>query len=223
MKTFTFSAIAAAVLLLGFARSSANADQPSEFDEVAIRAMQEGRAASQSFTTAAQAFEASNDPVVKAAKWEEAAIAASEGLLSATWPTPSDGWKLLDFPASGNLTLQDIEDQQSQKASCTKLVAQNETEAVRLRGAGGLMLSAALDGEQWGEKLLRIGIPREKLRPARRYGRLTGVAGSRLTTRRTLWGKRSSCETSPLLRCDGMKLPQQRQLTSPRCRGLIAS
>lgn len=153
MNTFTLSAIATAFFLC-FARLSAKADPPSEFNETAIRAMQEGRGASQAFTTAVQAFEASSDPVVKATKWEEAVVAASEGLLSSTWPTPTGGWKLLDFPVSGNLSLKVVADQQAQKASYTKLVAQNETEAVRLRGAGALMLNAALEGEQWGEKLL---------------------------------------------------------------------
>lgn len=154
MNTFTLSAIATA-LFLGFARPSANADQPSEFDEAAIRTIQEapgGLSASQ--TAIVQAFEASNDPLVKAAKWEELVVAASEGMLSATWPTPPGGWKLLAFPATGNLTLQDVSDQQSQKAYFTKLIAQNEAEAVRLRGAQALILSAALEGEQWGEKLL---------------------------------------------------------------------
>ena len=89
MNIYTLSAIAAA-LLLGVARPSADADQPSEFDEAAIRAIQEAPGGlSSSQTAIVQAFEASNDPLVKAAKWEELVVAASEGVLSATWPTPS--------------------------------------------------------------------------------------------------------------------------------------
>ena len=153
MNTLTLSVIATA-FFLSFPGPSAKADPPSEFNETSIRTMQEGRGASQAFTTAVQAFEASSDPVVKATKWEEAVVAASEGMLSSTWPTPTGGWKLLDFPVSENLSLQAVADQQTQKASYTKLLAQNETEAVRLRGAGALMLNAALEGEQWGEKLL---------------------------------------------------------------------
>lgn len=153
MNSFTLS-VAALTLLLGFACSTAQADPPSEFDETAIRAMQDTWALTSVLQPIIQQFEASNDATVKAAKWEEAVVAASEGLLSAAWATPPSGWKLLTFPPSGNLTLQEARDQPSQTASYTKLVAQNETEAMRLRGAGGLMLGAALQGEQWGEKLL---------------------------------------------------------------------
>ena len=154
MNNWTLSITTAAALSLSFACHPASADQPSEFDETTIRTMQEAHSPSPAFTAAVQAFEASNDATVKAAKWEDAVVAASEGLLAATWPVPPGGWKLLVFPATGNLTLRDVANQASQKASYTKLVAQNETEAVRLRGAGSLMLSATLDGEQWGEKLL---------------------------------------------------------------------
>jgi hypothetical protein len=153
MNSFTLS-VTALTLLLGFACSTAQADPSSEFDETAIRTIQEGRPMAQSFATIVQAFEASTDPTVKAAKWEELVVASAEGLLTATWPTPAGGWKLIDFPTTGTLTLQDVRDQAWKKAEYTKLVAQNETEAVRLRGAGALMLSAASDGQQWASKLL---------------------------------------------------------------------
>lgn len=153
MNNLTLS-IAAATTFLCCVCHHVSADQTSEFDETAIRAIQESHTLFQDFGPIGQAFEASNDPVVKAAKWEELVTTAAGGLLAAAWSTPPGGWKLLDFPATGNLTLRDVVDQASQKASYTKLVAQNDTEAVRLRGAGGLMLSAALEGEQWGEKLL---------------------------------------------------------------------
>lgn len=153
MNTFTHS-IAALTFLVGFACSSAHADPPSEFDETAIRTIQEGRPMAQSFSTIVQAFEASTDPIVKAAKWEEMVVAAAEGLLAAAWPPPADGWKLVNFPATGNLSLDTVRNQPSEAASFTKIVAQNETEAVRLRSAGALMLNATSDGQQWAAKLL---------------------------------------------------------------------
>lgn len=154
MKHLTLSALIALVLIRGMSSCYAEGEPASEFNETTIRTMQDAWALLPEFQATVQQFETSNDPVVKAAKWKAAVVAAAEGLLSATWPTPSGGWKLLAFPATGNLTLEDVQDQQSEKASYTKLVAQNETEAVRLRGAQALILSAALEGEQWGEKLL---------------------------------------------------------------------
>lgn len=133
---------------------TAQTDSVSEFDETAIRTIQETRSIWPAFTVAVQAFEASNDPVVKAAKWEELVVAAADGLLSATWTAPAGGWKLVEFPATGNLTLEGVREQQSNKALYTKLIAQNETQAVQFRGAQGLMLNAALEGEQWAEKLI---------------------------------------------------------------------
>lgn len=153
MNTFTQSVVGL-TLLLGVAYSSSHADPPSEFDEAAIRAIQESRVLFQNFGPIAQAFEASNDPTVKAAKYEELIVAAGGDVLTATWPAPSGGWKLFDFPVSGNPTVETVVGQQAQKVSNTKLIAQNETEAARLRGAGSLILGAALEGEQWGEKLL---------------------------------------------------------------------
>lgn len=154
MKTLPSTSIIIALFFGGFATLCANADQPSEFDEIAIRSMQDAQSMPQAFAAAVEAFEASSDVAVKAMKWEELVVAASEGFVSLAWPTPTGGWKLIDFPAGGNLTLQEVQQQQRNRAYYTKLVAQNEIEAVRLRGAGALMSSAASDGEQWGAKLL---------------------------------------------------------------------
>ena len=154
MNTRSLSIAIALTFFCGLACLHMNAEQPSEFNEVAIRTMQEASSPSPAFIAAVQAFETSNNPVVKAAKWEELVVTAAGGLLSAAWTAPSGGWKLLDFPATGNLTLEDVREQQSNKAIYTKLIAQNETQAVQLRGAQGLMLNAALEGEQWAEKLL---------------------------------------------------------------------
>jgi hypothetical protein len=141
-----------AVLIFGI--TAGYCDPVSAFDEAAIQAAQGSRQPSSAFSTAMTAFEASNDASVKAAKWKDIVNAAGEGLLAQTWTVPSGGWKLLDFPSTGTITIKDVRDQQSIKASYTKLVAQNETEAVQLRGAGALLLTAALDGESWGQTLL---------------------------------------------------------------------
>ena len=154
MKTNWILVAMAAAFILSLAFPRANAEQLHAFDETLIRTMQDSRTPSQAFMNAEQAFEASNNTAIKAARWEDLVVAAAEGLLAKEWTAPSAGWKLLSFPTSGNLLLQDIRDQPSQAASNTKLVAINETEAVQLRGAGALILSAALDGEQWGSKLI---------------------------------------------------------------------
>jgi hypothetical protein len=154
MKTLPSTRIIAALLFGGLVALCANADQLSEFDESVVRSTQEARGLPQAVTAAVEAFESSSDPTVKAAKWEDAVVAASEGFVSLDWPTPTGGWKLIDFPAGGNLTVQEVQHQQRNSAYYTKLVAQNEIEAVRLRGAGALLSSAASDGEQWGAKLL---------------------------------------------------------------------
>src|SRR5258708_2202006 len=145
------------IALLNIACTHMNAESPSEFDELAIRTMQAASSASSpspAFNAAAQAFQASNDPVIKAAKWEELINATAGGLLSATWTAPSGGWKLVEFPTTGNLTLEDVRDQQSDKTLYRKLIAQDETQAVQFRGAQGLFSIATFDGEQWGEKLI---------------------------------------------------------------------
>lgn len=147
-----------AVLIFGI--TTAYCDPVSAFDEAAIQTAQESRQPSSAFSTATAAFEASNDAAVKAAKWREIVTAAGEGLLAQTWTVPSGGWKLLDFPATGTITIKDVRDQQSTTASYTKLVAQNETEAIQLRSAGALLWSASQDGELWGETLL-LGLAQE--------------------------------------------------------------
>ncbi len=141
-------------VLYVFGSVTAYSDPVSEFNETAIQTAQENRQPPQDFSTASVAFEASNDATVKAGKWEEIVTAAGEGLLAQTWPTPSGGWTLLDFPSMGTITIKDVRDQQSTKASYTKIVAQNETEAIQLRSAGALLWGASQDGEPWGEKLL---------------------------------------------------------------------
>ncbi|RBP45726.1 hypothetical protein DES53_102108 [Roseimicrobium gellanilyticum] len=154
MNTFTRPLVIAAALLGGFASSCAGSDQPSEFDEAAIRSMQDARDMPQAFPSAVEAFESSSDPTVKATKWEELIVITSESILSANWTIPAGGWKLIEFPTGSNITLQGAQDQQRNKAYYTKLVAQNETNAMRLRGAGALMLDAASSGEQWAGTLL---------------------------------------------------------------------
>lgn len=131
-----------------------NADQPSEFDEAAIRSMQEASSPSPAFISTLQAFEASNNPTIKAAKWEELVVTTSEGMLAAAWSAPAGGWKLFEFPATGNPTLEEVCKQQEDRVFYTKLIAKNETEAMLLRGVQGLLSGAALDGEEWGCKLL---------------------------------------------------------------------
>lgn len=139
---------------VGMHLCKADTEPPSEFNESTIRTIQDAWDLTPEFRAFVEEFDASNDPLVKSAKWEEAVVAASEGILSASWTPPAGGWKLLDFPAQGNLSVQQVVDQPWLKASNTKIVAQNETEAVRLRGAGALLLNASIEGGQWGEKLL---------------------------------------------------------------------
>ena len=134
--------------------SNAQSQPASEFDETAIRTTQNTWSLSPEFETLVQQFEASNDPVIKAAKWEQVILSASEGLLATEWPEPVGGWKLVEFPVEGNLTIEEVRNQQSSNAYYKKIVAQNEANAVRLRGVQGLILNAALEGQQWGEKLL---------------------------------------------------------------------
>ena len=157
MKTFLLLTMAA-ITLVSVPFNTLQADQTSAFDEAAIRAIQESRSGPgqipQGFQTLVEEMGASNDPLVKASKHEQLIIAASEGMLTGTWPEPSGGWKLLEWPQGSNLTVEDVRSQQGSKVLYTKVIAQNATEAVRLRGAQGLMLNAALEGEQWGEKLL---------------------------------------------------------------------
>lgn len=142
-------------LLLSLACLGGKAEPPSEFDESAIRTIQDSQTEiPQAFSAAFEAFDSSADPAVKAAKWEEVISVFSGGFLATNWPTPSGGWKLLEFPASGKLSLEDARTQAWQRAFFTKLVAQNEIEAVRLRGAGGLLFYAALEGEQWASILI---------------------------------------------------------------------
>ncbi len=152
-RLFSFAATAAAFISC-MASSIAAPEPPSEFDETVIRSIQDASQAPQQWPELLAAFEASNDPLVKAAKWEQVITTFDGNILSSVWSEPAGGWKLLEFPTTGNLTVEDVRKQPWRKAEYSKLVAQNETEAVRLRGAGALMLSAASDGHQWGEKLI---------------------------------------------------------------------
>lgn len=152
MKTLAFLILAA--VINASPQSSAQSQPVSEFDEIAIRTMQEGRAMPAGFQSTAEELEASSDPVVKAGKYEQLIVIAAEGFLSGVWSQPAGGWKLLDFPTTGHLTVEDVREQPSDRVFYTKVLAQNESEAVRLRSAGSLALGAALQGEQWGEKLL---------------------------------------------------------------------
>jgi hypothetical protein len=154
MKSFTLFLIATATMLGSAHPSNAQSQPTSEFDEAAIRAIQDGRAMPSGFQSTAEQFEASSDPVAKAAKYEQLVVTGSEGLLNAVWPEPAGGWKLVEFPAGNNLTLDEVRNQQSGKVYYTKIIAQNEAAAVRLRAAQALILNAALEGQQWGEKLL---------------------------------------------------------------------
>lgn len=154
MNKFTSFVVIAAVFISGLASSLADSEPSSEFDENTIRSIQSSIQPPQEWADLLSDFETSNDPPVKAAKWEQVVSAFSGGMLSSVWPEPPGGWKLVEFPTTGNLALQEVRDQAWKKAEYTKLVAQNETEAARLRGAGALMLSAASDGKQWGEKLI---------------------------------------------------------------------
>ena len=154
MNNPTLSTAIFGVILLNIFITRMHAEQPSEFDEAAIRTMQETSLPSAAYDTAWQEFEAASGAATKAAKWEQLVIVASQGMLSTNWPPPPAGWKLIVFPASGNLTLQDVREQAWEKVYSTKLVAQNDTEAVRLRAAGGLLVGAVVEGEEWASMLL---------------------------------------------------------------------
>lgn len=67
---------------------------------------------------------------------------------------PPGGWKLVEFPATGNVTVEDVRSGAQKKVSYTKLVAQNEAEALRLRYAGRMLSRASIEGEEWGSILL---------------------------------------------------------------------
>ncbi len=168
MKTSSLQIIVSIVAFLGFGRCAAQTPA-SEFDENAIRAIQDSLIPSQEFQTLILAFEASSNSVAKAAKWEQLVISASEGLLSSLWSEPANGWRLIEFPAAGNLTLEDARNQPWNRAFYTKLVAQNPPQAVHLRGAGALMKVAANDGEQWANDMLLDVVQR----PDSNFKRLT--------------------------------------------------
>jgi hypothetical protein len=145
---------AISVITLFLLESFARAEVSSEFDENVIRNIQDARVPSQEFNALVQEFESSNDPVVKSEKWRELIAIASEGLLSVPWTAPAGGWKLLDFPTEGGITLREVSEQPSTKVSFTKIVAKNEAAAVQLRGAGALLSTAISSGEQWACKML---------------------------------------------------------------------
>jgi hypothetical protein len=151
-QSFTF--LASLLVLCAFGSITAHGEPASEFDEAAIRTSEEGSQPTQAFSTAVSAFEAANDATVKANKYEDVITVAAEGMLAQTWPVPSGGWNLIDFPSTGTITIKYVRDQQFTRAWYTKLVAQNEADAMKLRGAGTLLLTASLDGEQWGERFL---------------------------------------------------------------------
>lgn len=157
MKTLLICIMRIAPIIGSLTALCVRAETSSEFDEVAIRTIQESHGSSaipQDFLKAFQAFESATDSAVKASKYEELVLIASEGLIGAVWPEPSGGWKLLEWPAGRNLTLLEVISQQADKVYFTKLIARNETAAVQLRAAQGLILKAALEGEPWGEKML---------------------------------------------------------------------
>lgn len=147
--------LVATVASIYFASNAASQDEnPSQFDESIVRALQDSSPMPSAFQATVHDFESSSDHGVKAAKWEELVLAASENYLTSQWAEPSGGWKLIEFPSDELLTVAEVRQQPWRNSSFTKLVAQNEEEAVKLRGAGALMAVAASDGEQWGAGLL---------------------------------------------------------------------
>ena len=131
-----------------------HAQQASHFDEDAIQIIQESVVPSATFNSLAEEFASSANPATKAEKWEDLIIEWAAGLFSSAWVPPEEGWTLLDFGLVETQTLEEIRQQPLRIASYTKLVAQNEADAVRLRGAGSLLATASAEGEQWGERLL---------------------------------------------------------------------
>ena len=143
------------LVFAAFAVSTVAQEPPeSEFDEDAIRHLQEGASPSNQFQQLVQAFETQTNPEDKAGVWKALIVDAGDGILSQTWTEPAGGWKLLEFPAQGDISVQQVVTQAWEKVSKTKLVAQNDADAVRLRGAGALLQLVSADGEEWGEAFL---------------------------------------------------------------------
>lgn len=152
-RIITYITISYICLFIGV-RVNGQHEIPSEFDETTVATIQQARDMPVAFQSAADDFESATDQQIKAAKWQLLVELASESFLSDEWTAPSAGWRLIEYPSTGNLTREDIRYQPRRIASYTKLVAQNETEVVKLRGAGALLATAASDGEEWGSILL---------------------------------------------------------------------
>lgn len=129
-------------------------DADSQFDEAAIATLQAEVELTPEEIGLIQSFETVTNEAARASIWEELIVHASGGFFQAQWPTPEGGWTLLDFSDEEILTMEQIRNQPFQRAHFTKLIARDELEAVKLRGAGGLIRVAVSEGEEWGELLI---------------------------------------------------------------------
>jgi len=129
------------------------ADQSSEFNEETIRSIQESTTASDQFNQLVQEFTASSNPAIKAQKWEAILNEFGQSLLAVSWED-SDNWDMVDFPATGVITIEEVAQNAELKAAYTRLAAKDESEAARLRGIGSLLRTMVSDGEEWAEELI---------------------------------------------------------------------